>query len=40
MEIQELQNYSQTHFEDLKQLMTELSDRVNFTQTELVGTDG
>ena len=36
MEIQELQNYSQTHFEDLKQLMTELSDRVNLTQTDLM----
>lgn len=36
MEIQELQNYTQGQFEDLKQLMTELSDRVNFTQTDLM----
>lgn len=36
MEIKELQNYTQTQFEDLKQLMSELSDRVNFTQTDLV----
>lgn len=36
MEIQELHNYTQAQFEDLKQLMSELSDRVNFTQTDLV----
>ena len=36
MEIQELQNYTQAQFEDLRQLMTELSDRVNFTQTDLM----
>ena len=36
MEIQELQNYTQAQFEDLKQLMSELSDRVNFTQTDLI----
>ena len=36
MEIQELQNYTQTQYEDLKQLMSELSDRVNFTQTDLM----
>ena len=36
MEIQELQNYTQTQFEDLKLLMSELSDRVNFTQTDLM----
>lgn len=32
MEIQELQDYSQAQFEDLRHLMSELSDRVNFTQ--------
>lgn len=36
MEIQELQHYTQAQFEDLKQLMSELSDRVNFTQTDLM----
>lgn len=36
MEIRELQNYTQAQFEDLKQLMSELSDRVNFTQTDLM----
>ena len=36
MEIKELQNYTQTQFEDLKQLMSELSDRVNFTRTDLM----
>ena len=36
MVIRELQNYSQSQFEDLKQLMSELSDRVNFTQTDLM----
>ena len=36
MEIQELHNYTQAQFEDLKQLMSELSDRVNFTQTILM----
>lgn len=28
--------YTQAQFEDLKQLMSELSDRVNFTQTDLM----
>ena len=36
MEIQELQTYTQAQFEDLKQLMSELSDRVDFTQTDLM----
>lgn len=36
MEIRELQNYTQAQFEDLKQLMSELSDRVNLTQTGLM----
>ena len=36
MEIQELHNYTQAQFEDLRQLMAELSDRVNFTQTDLM----
>lgn len=36
MEIQKLHNYTQAQFEDLKQLMSELSDRVNFTQTDLM----
>lgn len=36
MEIQELHNYTQAQFEDLKQLMSELSARVNFTQTDLM----
>ena len=36
MEIRELQNYTQAQFEDLTQLMTELSDRVNFTQSVLM----
>ena len=35
MEIQEIQTYTQAQFEDLKQLMSELSDRVNFTETDL-----
>ena len=35
-EINELQNYTQAKFEELKQLMSELSDRVNFTQTDLM----
>lgn len=32
----QLQNYTQAQFEDLKQLMFELSNRVNFTQTDLM----
>lgn len=36
MEIQELLHYTQAQFEDLKQLMSELSDRVDFTQTDLM----
>lgn len=36
MEILELQSYTQSQFEDLTQLMSELSDKVNFTQTDLV----
>ena len=36
MEIQVLHNYTQAQFEDLTQLMTELSDRVNFTQSDLM----
>ena len=36
MEIQVLQSYTQAQFEDLTQLMTELSDRVNFTQSDLM----
>lgn len=36
MEILELKSYTQAQFEDLKQLMTELYDRVNFTQTDLM----
>ena len=36
MEIQELNNYTQSQFEDLSHLMSELSDRVNFTQTDLM----
>ena len=36
MEIQELHNYTQAQFDDLTQLMTELSDRVNFTQSDLM----
>ena len=36
MEIRELQNYTQAQFEDLKQLIAELPDRVNFTQTDLM----
>lgn len=36
MEIQELHNFTQAQFEDLTQLMTELSDRVNFTQSDLM----
>lgn len=36
MEIQELHNYTQAQFEDLEQLIAELSDKVNFTQTDLM----
>ena len=36
MEIQELQDYSQAQFEDLRHLMSELSDRVYFTQMGLL----
>ena len=36
MEIRELRNYSQEQFEDLKQLMSELSERVAFTQIDLM----
>lgn len=36
MKIQELHNYTKAQFEDLKQLMSELSDRVEFTQTDLM----
>ena len=36
MEIKELQNSTQSQFEDLKQLMSELSERVNFSQTDLM----
>lgn len=36
MEIQELQNSTQSQFEDLKQLMSELSDWVKFTKTDLM----
>lgn len=36
MEIQDLHNYTQAQFEDLTQLMTELSDRVNVTQSDLM----
>lgn len=36
MEIRELHDYNHSQFEDLKQLMSELSDRVNFTQTDLM----
>ena len=36
MEIQELHNYTQAQFQDLKQLMSELSDRVNFNQIDLM----
>lgn len=36
MEILELHDYTQAQLEDLKQLMSELSDRVNFTQTDLM----
>lgn len=36
MEILELHDYTQAQFEDLKQLMSELSDRVNLTQTDLM----
>ena len=36
MEIQELHNYTLAQFEDLTQLMTELSDRVNVTQSDLM----
>ena len=36
MEIQVLHNYTQAQFDDLKQLMSELSDRVSLTQTNLL----
>lgn len=36
MEIQELQNYTQTQYEDMKHLLSELSDRVNFSQADLM----
>ena len=36
MEIIELQSYTQTQFEDLKQLMSELSDNANLTQASLM----
>ena len=36
MEILELHDYTQAQLGDLKQLMSELSDRVNFTQTDLM----
>ena len=36
MEIQELQNYAQTQYEDMKHLLSELSDRVNFSQADLM----
>ena len=36
MEIQELQNYTQTQYEDIKHLLSELSDRVNFSQADLM----
>ena len=36
MEIRELQNYTQAQFEDLKQLIAELPDWMNFTQTDLM----
>lgn len=36
MEIVELKNYTQAQFEDLKMLMSELSDRVDFTLTDRV----
>lgn len=36
MEIQELRNYTLIQFDDIKQLMSELSDRVNFTQIDLM----
>lgn len=36
MEILELHDYTQAQFEDLKQLMSELSDRLNLTQTDLM----
>lgn len=36
MEIVELKNYTQAQFEDLKMLMSELSDRVDFTLTDLM----
>lgn len=35
MKIQELETYTQTQFEDLKRLMTELSDRVIFSEQKL-----
>ena len=36
MEIVELKNYTQAQFENLKMLMSELSDRVDFTLTDLM----
>ena len=36
MEIQVLQSYTQAQFEDSKQLLSDLSDRVYFTQTDLM----
>lgn len=36
MGIQELHNYTQAQVEDLKQLIAEMSDRVKFTQTDLM----
>ena len=36
MEIQELHNYTQAQYEDMKHLLSELSDRVNFTQSDLM----
>lgn len=35
MKIQELETYTQSQFEELKQLMTELSDRVSFSEQKL-----
>lgn len=35
MKIQELETYTQSQFEELKQLMTELSDRVSFSEHKL-----
>lgn len=36
MELKELHNYTQSQFRDLKQLMSEISDKVNFTQRDLM----